>query len=257
MPADDPPSEYSRRTFMGAFAGGALGLSLGAPQAIETAQQYQSVLDVAAIDLRMRGLWPGHGIARGIDTNRDGDTDVEINRVTRNGTKAIQITSNGIETPDYGVSLVNVQPRDLTLGELASSDTSYEYAAGEQNDSAVPDEVWLVLKSRQSGHTGRHYVCRTEVDASPSGWTARPVDQEITGDFSGAPSPGSGHEWKEFHVNDRSLTKIGDDLTAIYGIDATVQGIGVGRGTPTTEPSTLNTYYANLVVAGEGMTLPR
>lgn len=256
--------DYSRRTFMGAFAGGAMGLAVGAPQAIDAVKRHQSIVDMAILELNMRGMTlNGKGVARSLDTNKDGNKDVEVTRTdAKDRDDVIQITSNETKTGDYAFSVANVQSRGLTLGDLTDEDTTYEYAEGENNTSTVPDEVWLVIKPDSSGKgkkgksNGRQYICRTESAASADDWPTRDVGSEIEGDFSGEPNPGSGQEWKKFIQGKNELKRLGDNLIEEFSEDATVQGVGVGRGTTTTSDSEINTYFDNLVVAGEDTELP-
>lgn len=274
--------QVSRRSVLKGIAGGGLGAGLGLHQAAEFIDRNQAMIDMAVLDLQMQGLLPrGKGVSKAIDTSRDGNTDVEIRRADAGGrTDVVQVTSSGTMTADYAISLANIQPRNLTLGDL-TDDATYQYREGDENTSAVPDEVWLVIKgngsngrgSNGSGSNGkgsngrgpngkgaksggRQYVCRTETDADASGWNTRAVHREIEGDFDGAPNPGSGQQWKQFDKSTRELTRIGDDLIASYGADADVQAIGIGRGTTTTGESKLNTYYDDLRVAGESLEFP-
>lgn len=244
----------SRRTVLQAV--GAVSTGVGIQQVGNALHRNSGAFDALALEMQM--AMNGRGVAREIDMNKDGDTDVEVARADTDGREdVLQITSNGTTTVDYGFSVANVQRRKLTLGDLTGDGTTtYEYMAGEDDTAAVPDEVWLVLKSRETETKGRQYVCRTETGGTGDPWGTRQVDREITGDFGGAPNPGSGQEWKEFHRSDRELTRVGEDLTEVYGEEATVQGIGVGHGTPTTSATKLNVYYDNLVVAGESTELP-
>lgn len=265
----------TRRQVLGLLASGTT-MALGGFPLAEKAQRHTQLFDAVVLELEMRGLSPNSkGVAREFDTNKDGNKEVEVTRGSAGGrSDVLQITSNGTETGDYAASIANVRSRQLTLGDLADSDTTYDYKAGEDVTNAVPDEVWVVLKPDNKGNNGNgkgngngngdrnssqgnglRYVCRTEVDDGDS-WSTREVDGEITGDFSGAPNPGSGHPWKEFIRSERELRHLQEDLTEAFSEDATVHGIGVGCGTTTTEDSEINTYFDDFVVAGEETELP-
>lgn len=224
-------------------------------------QRHSAVADYAALEMSMRGLLFNKGVARSVNTNRDRTTDVEVTRADGpDGSRqnVLQITSDGDVTPDYGFSVANVRSRQLTLDDLSNKETTYEYRGGTPNTSAVPDEVWIVLKPRRGKRGKRRHLLRTEVDDSLDGWEKRTVSAEISGDLDrGISGAGSGQPWKEFLPDKKELREVGMDLIEKYGRNASVHGVGVGRGSPVTSPSRINTYFDNLVVAGQSTELPR
>lgn len=182
---------------------------------------------------------------------------------------------------DYGVSVVDLQDRGLTVDDLAAyegeddeSDGGFAYDWWSTDEDVVgvdtdheqsgvgPDEAWLVLEDpdaetagdgRDSG-LGRLVsgqltpVFRTMyADEGTGEWHTRTVSDELEENES--PS------WRELSVDDRAFVDLDDGLVDTYG-DARVVGVGVGRGDPFWGPSVLDTYYRNLRVAGEAYAFP-
>lgn len=231
----DTSVDHGRRTVLRAAAG--LGaVAAGAPVVAEL------------------GLAGGpNGRARAFDTDDDGETDVSLVEApdpAGGGRPVRHATSRGVETSDYVASLARVADDQVTLGDM-SSDTTYDYYRGRETPSPGPDEVWIVLTSKADGSEGLHALFRTLNDHDGVGeWRTRDVASEVTG-TSDTTDP-----WKEFHVDDRSIDTVGEDLTSMYGEDAKVKWAGVGRGSPGWESAVLDTYYRSFTVAGDTHPLP-
>lgn len=202
-----------------------------------------------------------NGLARSFDTNDDGDAEMVLRRESsppggRSGS-VLNITSQGVDTPDYAVSLARFTSEKLTLGDLVDEGLSYDYYEGADSTDPGPDEVWVVIheSARGRGNGGqRHALFRKEEDdRGAEQWRTRDVTPELEGDFR---TGGSGEPWKEFHVNGRSIETVGDDVVDIFGRDATVKWAGVGRGSPGWKSFVADTYYDRFTAAGNTPTLP-
>jgi hypothetical protein len=199
----------------------------------------------------------GAGIGRTIDANRDGAVTIELRRAgsptkERRGS-AVLMTSNGEPTGDYAVSLVTLVNEGSTLGDLADGEFGYDFYTGDRNDSASPDEVWIVLRSQESGPSRFHPVFRTEDLGSTEAWEHRDVAREIAGNV---PADGTNQEWKAFDLQNYGVDRIGQNLLEQFDRDAAVEAVGVGRGTPSMDPSVIETYYDAFVVDGTERRLP-
>lgn len=242
---DATPVTGRRQVIQGAVLSvtGITGLGWSLPGFVDdVATKFETVANVGGFFTEF-AVFNGN-VARVFDSNQDGEREVRIERLDAGD--GIRITSGGRSTPDYAASLVNLTRRNLTLSQLQSR-TRYEYREGQPNNSAVPDEFWIVLQSRSP--PGRHAVLRTVVDDSRTGWETRNVATEIQND-------GTGQPWKRFSPRTRTLSPIGHDLVERFGADARVQAVGIGRGTPIPGASKIDTLYRSLVVAGESYELP-
>ena len=185
-------------------------------------------------------------------------------------------------TSDYGLSLVNVASRGLTMADLAATDggegaaasggISYDWYVTEQDVVGVdtdheqvgvgPDEVWFVLQNgdgatpEMSGNDALSAVVEGKAtavfgtkyaDAGAGEWHTRAVHEELRGDDAVT--------WRKLSVSDRSFTDVEGPLLESVG-DATILAVGVGRGDPYWGPSVLDTFYRNLQVEDESYTLP-
>lgn len=164
----------------------------------------------------------------------------------------LQATSQGTATRDYAVSFQNLAFTDLTLGDIVSDGLSYDYYVGEDNTSMAPNEVCLVLTGRGNG---LDLIFRTKDDDRKGDWQTRDVTPELTGDSD---SPGSDQPWKRLHVTHRNakamdgnnVEHLEEDLLADFDANTSVRAAGLGHGTPTMEPSIIDTYYDAFTVAG-------
>lgn len=226
----------------------------------------------AAAGLSVLGL--GVGAARGfaddeeretlagaVDTNFDRRKELHIRLVDdppveRQGRgRVLHATSEGTETEDYAVTLTVTDDEELTLADLTSSDGGFEFdwLEGANETGHSPDEAWIVLRTSDMDEGEFRAVFRTEFSDSRSGeWETRTVGPEIEGSI---PEDGSGQLWKEYQFDELSSVRLTDDLVEQFGADASVLAAGIGRGTPQTEPTVADTYYADLVLDGEERSL--
>jgi hypothetical protein len=167
----------------------------------------------------------------------------------------VEVSSAGEPTADYAISLVNLMAEPLRLGDLVDQGFGYDFLAGEANESACPDEVWILLRGDGGGMgpRGFHPVFRTEDLGEVGHWGHRDVSREIRGSVL---EDGTNQEWKQFDLRSHGVDRIGQDLLARFGPDAPVEAVGIGRGTPSTGPAAVECYYDNLVVAGTEYRLP-
>ncbi|MFC4438492.1 MULTISPECIES: hypothetical protein [Natrialbaceae] len=164
----------------------------------------------------------------------------------------LQATSQGTATRDYAISLQNLAFADLTLADLVSDGLRYDYYATEANTSMAPNEICLVLTGRESG---LDFVFRTKDDEREGEWYTRDVTTELTGDSD---CPGSDQPWKRIHLTRKNATAMDgsnvehleEDLLADFDANTSVRAAGLGHGTPTMDPSTIDTYYDAFTVAG-------
>jgi len=202
-------------------------------------------------------------LAAGLDTNFDLQSELQFERApdpsrgSGNRGRVLRATSDGVATPDYAVTLVVTTDEDLALSDLVEADDeegfAYDYLAGEDETGPVPDEAWLVLRSTKENREGLNPVLRTEVDdEAADGWRTRTVGPEIVGTV---PEEGSGQEWKAFDRTALTVERIGTDIVERFGADASVLAAGIGRGTPSTEPTVADAYFDAFVLDGEERTL--
>lgn len=164
----------------------------------------------------------------------------------------LQATSQGTATRDYAISLQNLAFADLTLADLVSDGLSYDYYATEANTSMAPNEICLVLTGRENG---LDFVFRTKDDEREGEWYTRDVTTELTGESD---LPGSDQPWKRIHLTRKNATAMDgsnvehleEDLLADFDANTSVRAAGLGHGTPTMDPSTIDTYYDAFTVAG-------
>lgn len=204
-------------------------------------------------------------LARAIDANFDRRRDLRLrwspdpsDETPRRG-QVLHATSDGNDTLDYAVTLSVTEEDDLTLGDLAADEQlesrdhedarfAYDFYTGEQETGPSPDEVWLVLRSESDTHDFRAIFRTEDVAAAGDGWQTRNVARELEGSV---PEAGLGQVWKQFDFDDLTWTEATENPVGEFGADKAVLAVGVGRGTPTVEETTADTYYDNLVVAGE------
>ncbi|MFP9191194.1 hypothetical protein ACLI4Q_05960 [Natrialbaceae archaeon A-CW1-1] len=91
----------------------------------------------------------------------------------------LHITSHGQESADYPTSMVDLQDRSLTLGDVeAAGSLTYDYYKGKEATYRVPDEVFLIVR-----HDGDLSVTYRKRDAKDTGvWETRDVSSEFTQD---------------------------------------------------------------------------
>lgn len=262
-------STFSRRALLGAAAG--VGLTVVG----------------TGVSARLALGQGGNGFASSFDTNQDGTGEMVIQRARRTvGQRQgplVNATTFGDETPDYAASLVNVNSRNLSLDDLASSEDGfvYDYYEGRDSTNPGPDEAWVVLNSGERGQQGRHILFRKLEDSrngaegegrgnsSDNGggpgesegnagrtWRTRNVGEEIAGADVSAEGL-SFENWREFSIDDHSVSDVGtNDLVEEFGGDAKVKWVGIGRGSPGWKSFVADTYYDEVVVVGEHVTLP-
>ncbi|TYL38197.1 hypothetical protein CV102_13440 [Natronococcus pandeyae] len=196
-------------------------------------------------------------LSRSFDIDGDGTEHVQFTATEdpdpdgERGT-VLQATSQGQPTKDYAVSLQNITSAKLTLDDLVSEGLSYEYYVGEDNTSMAPNELCLVLTGRGSG---MDLVFRTKDDDRNGGWYTRDVTPELTGDSD---LPGSDQPWKRLHVTRKNVAAmdgsnvehLDENLLERFDGETRVRAAGLGHGTPTMEPSVIETYYDEFTVAG-------
>lgn len=168
----------------------------------------------------------------------------------------LRATSRGEETRDYAVSLQNLAFAKLTLADLVDDGLSYDYYVGAENTSMAPNEVCLVLTGRGNG---MDLVFRTKdddrEDAEGEEWHTRDVAPELTGESD---LPGSDQPWKRIHLTRKNATAMDgskvehleENLLGHFDDNTRVRAAGLGHGTPTMEPSIIDTYYDEFTVAG-------
>ncbi|TYL37853.1 hypothetical protein CV102_14065 [Natronococcus pandeyae] len=204
-------------------------------------------------------------LSRSFDVDGDGTDNVQFTRAVDPGDgrgRVLQATSQKTATRDYAAALQNLAFAKLTLADLVDDGLSYDYYVGEHNTSMAPNEVCLVLTGRGSG---MDLVFRTKDDEDEDNereeWHTRDVAPELTGESD---RPGSDQPWKRLNVTHRNVTAMDEsniehleeDLLAHFDDDTRVRAAGLGHGTPTMEPSVIDTYYDAFTVAGREYDLP-
>lgn len=194
-------------------------------------------------------------------------------------------------TFDIGISLINVEDRDLTVADIAhyerddggggqdapDAGMAYDWAATEADVVGLdtehegvgsPDDVWFFLDD--SSETDGDAV---DDRSGPFFTNAKPVFRTSYADRDEAASQDTrdwayeewntrtvtdefeAHGWKELSTAARNFVHLEDNIVESYG-DTRVVGVGISRGDPYWGPSTLDTYYRNLYVNGERYRLP-
>lgn len=186
----------------------------------------------------------------------------------KSGGDVLHITADDAgPTSDIGLSILDVRDRGLTVADI--EEFSYEWAATEDDVVGVgtdhervgsPDDVWFFLEpdAKQSRGRGRLSftdttpVFRTQYGdgGDPEAFTEHDQwhTRDVTAEFDA-------RGWKQLSVDNREFDRLDSNIRETYG-DATVLGVGISRGDPFWGPSTLDSYYRNLTLAGEAYTLP-
>lgn len=212
-------------------------------------------LAVTSGDLAVRAMAPA-GQARTFDIDENGEENqqfVVTDDPAGGPGEVLHATTDGVATTDYAVTMANLSRDDLTLAGLDARGLEYDYYVGSSETGMSPDEVVIVVHTDDEG---RKLVFRTEDGTRVRGgetWRTRDVTPELTGTSS---LPGIDQHWKAFHPDGRQVERIGRNLVARFGGDATVKGVGVGKGTPTTGEAVSDTYYDRFTVAGTEYDLP-
>jgi hypothetical protein len=172
----------------------------------------------------------------------------------------------------------------------------YDYYEGRASTDPGPDEAWVVVDPSESGGQGRRVLFRKLEDSrgGPQGesdddegrddegrgngddegrgngddegrdddeeeggeWRTRNVGDEIAGGEYSAEGL-SLEGWREFDIDDQSIADVStNDLTEEFEDGATVEWVGIGRGSPGWKSFVADTYYDDVVVAGEEVLLP-
>ncbi|WP_306055585.1 twin-arginine translocation signal domain-containing protein [Natronococcus wangiae] len=200
-------------------------------------------------------------LSRTFDVDGDGTDHVQFVSTADPAGKrdsVLQATSQGNATKDYAVSLQNLTPAKLTLEDLVTDGLAYDYYVGADNTSMTPNEVCLVLSGRGKG---MELVFRTKDDDRTGGWYTRDVTPELTGESD---LPGSDQPWKRLHITRKNATAMDasniefleENLLESFDAETRVRAAGLGHGTPTMEPSTIDTYYDGFTVASTEYELP-
>ena len=274
-------------TSRGVFLGGAAFSGLSAATTARTDQQRKSSSDGTslAVDIgenqQFQGLSTAIRVESVADPGGDGQDDEEVLHITSlpdDGNESGDSDSGAVF--DYGVSVVDLQDRELTVEDLATyegddgSDGGFVYDWWVTDEDVVgvdtdheqsgvgPDEAWLVLENPDTKKSGNGRgsglgrlmsgqvlpVFRTMyADEGTGAWHTRTVSDEF--------EESEGPVWRALSVDDRAFVDLDSSLVEAYG-DSRVVGVGVGRGDPFWGPSVLDTYYRNLQVAGETYAFP-
>lgn len=208
----------------------------------------------------------GSGDLTGFDARANtGNENIKAERrqIGSNHPDAVYVSSqdpfsgNFIQTRDYARSIRDVSAEGVTLGDLAGSGAnalSYDWWAGQNNENALPDEVWIVVENP----SGRHVAFKNEnagtTGSPPQGesWNRRNVAAELD-DGSGA--------WREFvpsapDGSSNQIQSIEDPVTA-FGAAADLQAVGFGYGFPSSNTGVaLEAAFGDLTVNGTQYTFP-
>lgn len=178
--------------------------------------------------------------ANAFDTDGGGvDLRMVAARDPAGGGVVTHATSNGMRTRDYATSVVSAG--GVALGDL--TEFSYEYYGGEQNRESAPDEVWLLLEDADGT---RHAVFRHASGGSPNAqqWRTRNVLAEVRGGSSG---------WSRLlnrGVTGFDVRSLGASPLQLFGTDARLHRVGIGRGRTAGNGTVADTYYRNLRLNG-------
>jgi len=191
------------------------------------------------------------------------------------GTRNDDSNDDGV-TYDYGLSLLGVSGRELTVSDLAEREDdagfAYDWLVTDENVAGVgtaeeeagvgPDEAWLVLREGQQSTSGSGtgivedalsgrltaVIRERQDDRGTDEWHTRDVAAELGDD--------SEPRWQELTIQSGQFVDVDAAPAEDYG-DAHVVAVGVGRGDPYEGPSVLDAYYRELRVGGEAYVFPK
>lgn len=196
------------------------------------------------------------------DTNLDGrfTNRMHVDSSSADGARksAVHFTSNGVETTDYAVSLVDVRNASLTLGDVTESGSlTYDYYRGSESTSVVPGPVYLLLQTSD----GLYTAFRIGRDQREGGWYTRDVSEELSVGRWRARSLGQSEAddlSADTVVNGLLRGEASDqfeDVPGRYGTDARLLGVGVANG-QFSKPVAVDVYFNSVQVPDQSYSIP-
>lgn len=174
--------------------------------------------------------------------------------------RVVHVTSNGVETTDYAVSLVDVRDASLTLGDVTESGSlTYDYYRGSKSTSVVPGPVYLLLQTSD----GLYTVFRIGRDQREGGWHTRDVSEELSvGRWRArnlAQSQSGADELSADTVVNGlfrgETSDLFEDVPGQFGTDARLLAVGVGNG-QLSKPVTVDAYFDDVQVLDQSYPVP-
>ncbi|WP_323676121.1 hypothetical protein [Halorubellus sp. PRR65] len=191
-------------------------------------------------------------------------------------------TSEPMKTFDIGLSLLDVSDRELTVGDIAGyggdgPGFAYDWGATESDVVGVdtdhegvgsPDDVWMFLdtdpENERSSSNGpwpqfrdsqavfrTMYADRNDATGGfAENWDVGQWNtRDVTAEFESS-------DWKKLNLEERRFDRIDEEDGVTIYEDALVVGVGISRGDPYYGPSTLDSYYRDLTLAGTTYEFP-